>query len=62
VYALEDGHGSLRIAENVREFAAGVLQSLERLPPGVTADGVSVRPNSMNFGPELSIHLQVHEV
>lgn len=57
VYALDEGMAKLRIAEDVKEFADGILESFDSLRPGVTVDAISVRPDIMNFGPEITITL-----
>lgn len=61
VYGLDERRGRLRIAENVRDFAAQILESLAGLPAGVTSDGVSIRPDSMGFGAEGVIELPSNE-
>ena len=61
VYELNDYCAKLRIAENVKPFAERVLACLSTLPEGVTSDGVSVRPNVMQFGAEIVINLTPSE-
>lgn len=57
VYALDEQTARLRIAENLKAIAEQVLRHLHALPVGVTADGISVRPDSLTFGPEIIIDL-----
>ena len=57
VYAL-DGHvAKLRVATDLRAFAVTVLGQLAGLPGGVEADRLSVRPDTLPFGDEISIDL-----
>lgn len=57
VYELDERKAKLRIATNVKAFAEQVLDRFAGLPPGVTADGISVRPDVLPFAPELVIEL-----
>lgn len=57
VYSLDEQKGVLRVAENIKSFAQSVLEKLRELPHGVTTDSVSIRPDTLNFGPEISIDL-----
>ncbi len=49
----------LRIAEDVRSFAQGIIEVFKGLPEGVCADGISVDPSKsgLNFQPEIKIQL-----
>lgn len=49
----------LRIAEEVRSFAKGIIEVFKGLPEGVYADGISVEPSKsgLNFQPEIEIQL-----
>lgn len=58
VYKLDDRQACLRIADDVKRFAEGIIATLANLPTGVAADGVSVRPDALSFGPEIQVHLR----
>jgi transcriptional regulator with XRE-family HTH domain len=49
----------LRIAEDVRSFAQGIIEVFKGLPEGVCADGISVDPSEsgLNFQHEIEIRL-----
>jgi hypothetical protein len=49
----------LRIAEDVRSFAKGIIEVFKGLPEGVDADGISVDPSKsgLNFQPEIEMQL-----
>lgn len=57
VYSIDENTAKLRVAECPRDFAKEALSALEGLPEGVTADGVSVKPDSVQFGPEVEIQI-----
>lgn len=57
VYELDELTAKLRIASDLRPFAEQVLSRFDRLPTGVTVDGISVRPDSLPFGAETVIEL-----
>jgi hypothetical protein len=57
VYELDERKGKLRIAENVTWFAGELVDKLQSLPEGVTVDSVSIKPESLTFGPEIAIDL-----
>jgi hypothetical protein len=57
VYALDERTAKLRIAAGVRAFAAQILAEFERLPAGITVDGVSIRPDVLAFGDEIIVDL-----
>ena len=57
VYALDEHTAKLRIAKDLKPFADSVLQQLNARPEGVTADGISVRPDVLTFGEEIRIDL-----
>ncbi len=57
VYALDEGTGQLRIAQAMKGFASSVLAHLRSLPAGVRADSVSIRPNTLAFGEEITIDI-----
>jgi hypothetical protein len=55
IYGLDVVGGSLRIADDIRDFARTVIASLGRLSAGVTPDGFSVDPRVLPFGGEIKI-------
>ena len=55
MYALDEHTSKLRICPDMKQFADGVLQHLNALPRGVSCDSISVRPDSIAFGPEIVI-------
>jgi hypothetical protein len=57
VYDLDDRRAGLRIASNCRRFAEQVLAQSTGLPAGVTIDGISVRPDVLDFGEEITVEL-----
>lgn len=52
VYNVSETSGRLKIAENVGDFARGILQALRSLPAGILADGVSFQSRLLRFGAE----------
>lgn len=57
LHSINDTSARLRIAQDLKGFARDVLKSLETLPRGVTADSVSVKPDTLPFGEEIIIEL-----
>lgn len=55
VYGLESTGGFLRVAEDVRVFAASVIESLRGISLGVVPDSFSVDPGILPFGDEIRI-------
>ncbi|MEJ1414260.1 MAG: hypothetical protein RPU13_13470 [Candidatus Sedimenticola sp. (ex Thyasira tokunagai)] len=55
VYHAMSSGPKLRIAVDVREFAARIVDSLRDLPTGVSIDSVSIKPTELGFGPELEL-------
>jgi hypothetical protein len=49
VYEVSETSGSLRVAEDLRDFGAAVLQSLGQLPAGVRVDSISIDSRSLKF-------------
>ena len=49
----------LKIAEDVKSFAQGIIDVFKGLPQGVCADGISVDPSNsgLNFQPEIEMQL-----
>jgi hypothetical protein len=52
-------NAKLRIAEELRSFAQGIIEVFKGLPEGVCANGISVDPSNsgLNFQPEIEIQL-----
>ena len=57
VYAMDGHTARLRIASDVKEWAAAVLSQFNGLPVGVRVDSISVRPDSLQFAAETAINL-----
>ncbi|MFY9609776.1 MAG: DUF3883 domain-containing protein [Blastocatellia bacterium] len=57
IYDIGDGAAKLRIAENVKDFAASVVAVFDALPTDVTVDGISVPPSFLNFQAETKVEL-----
>jgi hypothetical protein len=55
VYQMGETRATLRVAQDLRSFAKGILQGLAALPPGVTADSVSVKCSIFHFGDPIEI-------
>lgn len=55
IYEADDSVAKLRISEDVRTFAKGVFDLLERLPEGVCPESLSISPHILKFQPEISI-------
>lgn len=55
LYALNADSAQMRIAEDLQEYAKTVLEVIEKLPVGVRVDSISINPNSLRFGDELTI-------
>jgi hypothetical protein len=61
IYRVYDVKGTpkLRISGNIRDFAAGLLMHVAALPPGVIADGFTLKPSMLvaefNFGAEIDL-------
>jgi len=58
VYNLEGLKASLRIAENLNEFAKKLLEIFNELPEGVKANGISMSPKCLTFGGEITLALK----
>lgn len=61
VYNMTESSAKVRISENMNTFASTVIPILEALPMGVDSDGISVDPNILFFGPEITIFLKEEE-
>lgn len=55
LYELGGKGAMLRIAEDCRGFARGVLEAISSVPEGVMVDGVSVCPECLPFGREVVV-------
>jgi hypothetical protein len=58
LYCVDGRQGVLRVKEDMKSFAISTLAIFEKLPAGVTVDGISLKPNTLEFGAELKIELQ----
>jgi hypothetical protein len=52
IYDIRESSAKIRVASNVREFAESVINSLSRLPNGVTPNGFSIKPDILEFKQE----------
>jgi hypothetical protein len=57
VFEMTSDTAKLRIAQDMKAFAAKLLATTNGLPTGVTIDSVSVAPSVLNFGKEVIIQL-----
>lgn len=57
LYSVNESSALLRIAKDVSSFASDVLNVLHELPDAVEADGISVRPEALNFGDVIEINV-----
>jgi hypothetical protein len=57
IYEMGDTTARMRVAEDVRSWARGVVEALECLPEGVRANGVSVLPSTLDFGFEIEVEM-----
>ena len=57
VYGMTEAVARLRVASDLKPFARAVLAILDRLQAGVLADGVSVKPEVLRFGAEITLRL-----
>jgi len=61
VYDINESSAQLRVTEGVREFAAGILDILERLPGGISSDSVSFSPTVLPFGAPVALEMAEQE-
>jgi len=47
----------MRVSDPLATFAAGIVPILEKLPAGVSADGISIDPTKLPFGPDIELAL-----
>lgn len=59
IYELSEDGAKLRISENIGSFGKKVLDIFNRLPNGIQPDAISVNPNILDFGDEISLNLPV---
>lgn len=59
VYQVNETQGKIRVSRNMRDFARMVLSVMDGLPPGVSSDGISVRPAVLPF--EDAVHTVIME-
>lgn len=52
VYEIDERTAKLRIADDLTDLATTVLGYFESLPHGVSANGVSIQPESLAFAEE----------
>lgn len=57
VYEVSDGRAKLRVSSPLGPVAKAIIPTLEALPHGVTADGVSIDPSTLTFGQEIELRL-----
>jgi Domain of unknown function (DUF3883) len=57
VYAIEGRKAKMRISEPIAGLVVSVVPILEKLPAGVSADGISIDPAKLVFGPEIELAL-----
>lgn len=59
LYSLKETSARMRIALDMHEFAVKLFNNFTGLPKGVTVDGVSIRPENLNFDKEIFINLDI---
>lgn len=57
VFAIDGRKAKMRISEPLATFAAGIVPILEKLPAGVSADGISIDPTKLAFGQDIELAL-----
>jgi hypothetical protein len=57
VFEMSEATAKLRIAEDLRDWARAIIEVLDNLPEGVTADNISVPPSYLPFGPTVEVYL-----
>ncbi len=57
LYSVNQNSARLRIASDMRSFAKKILINFNELPEGVRIDGISVTPEILNFGDEITINI-----
>jgi hypothetical protein len=57
VYDVAGRRARMRISEPLEKFASSIVPILESLPEGVMADGLSIDPRKIRFGPEVVLEL-----
>ncbi|MEO8132788.1 MAG: hypothetical protein ABI831_02240 [Betaproteobacteria bacterium] len=61
IYDIDRDRAKLRVSGEMRTFARQTVTLLESLPPGVTADGLAVSPDIIQFGAEIDLVLRPDE-
>ena len=62
LYEVRERFAKLRVALGLGSFAQGVVDSFAGLPPGVTVDGVSVRPAVLPFRLESDVVIDYRDI
>lgn len=57
LYSISQNSARLRIAGDMKPFAAEILGKLDGLPQGVRIDGISIAPDTLKFEDEITIDL-----
>lgn len=57
VFAVDGRKAKMRISDPLATFATGILPILEKLPAGVSVDGISIDPTRLSFGPGIDLEL-----
>lgn len=58
VYDLDDESGKLRIAHDMKTFAAEILNKLQGLPAGVEVDSISCQPERLEFSDSIDLYAE----
>lgn len=58
VYSIAENTAILKIASNLKEWAQKILDTLQKLPVGVKSAGISIKPELLEFGPEVKISIE----
>ncbi len=61
IYEIREDGAKLRVAPDVRGFAAEIVNALQSLPVGVSSDSVSVSPTLLSFGEPIEIVIDREE-
>lgn len=59
VFAVDGRKAKMRISDPLATFAADIVPILEKLPSGVSADGISIDPTKLSFGPDIDLELNL---
>lgn len=58
VFTIDGRRAKMRVSEPLAVFAKSIVGVLESLPAGVAADGISIDPRTLIFGPDIEIELR----